>query len=78
MNKDCLTEPNMGEHVAEVSTAPFLAGFAKFLLAEGYLSDTIKGFVSAAAHLTKWAERRGTEIADFDEGGTLLRSGEKP
>ena len=67
MNKDCLTEPNMGERVAEVSTAPFLAGFAKFLLAEGYLSDTIKGFVSAAAHLTKWAERRGTEIADFDE-----------
>ena len=72
MNKECLTKPNMREHVFEVSTEPFLADFAKFLLADGYLSNTIKGFVSAAAHLTKWAERRGTKIADFDED--LLRS----
>jgi site-specific recombinase XerD len=67
MNKECLTKPNMRERAFEVSTEPFLADFAKFLLADGYLSNTIKGFVSAAAHLTKWAERRGTKIADFDE-----------
>ena len=72
MNKECLTKPNMRERVFEVSMEPFLADFAKFLLADGYLSNTIKGFVSAAAHLTKWAERRGTKIADFDED--LLRS----
>jgi integrase/recombinase XerD len=67
MNKECLTKPKMQERVFEVSTEPFLADFAQFLLAEGYLSNTIKGFVSAAAHLMKWAERRGTKIADFDE-----------
>jgi site-specific recombinase XerD len=67
MNRDGLTEPNKGNRAGGVSTEPLLASFGEFLLSEGYLSGTIEVFVSAATHLTKWAERRGTEIADFDE-----------
>lgn len=39
MNIDCLTEPPMRERVVTVSTAPLLAGFAEFLLSEGYLTQ---------------------------------------
>jgi site-specific recombinase XerD len=46
---------------------PFLQGFADALAAEGYPTKTSAGYLSAAAHLSEWAARRGTPIADLDE-----------
>jgi site-specific recombinase XerD len=46
---------------------PFLQGFADALAAEGYPAKTSAGYLSAAAHLSDWAARRGTPIADLDE-----------
>lgn len=46
---------------------PSLQGFADALAAEGYPAKTSAGYLSAAAHLTEWAARRGTPIAPLDE-----------
>ena len=46
---------------------PFLDGFAKFLLAQGYRSVTRASYLRAAAHLGEWTSRCGSAITAFDE-----------
>lgn len=62
-----VSNPHTLQRPPDVSAGTVLDGFSTFLISEGYSCGMSKCYLSAAAHLSEWAERRGTAIADFDE-----------
>lgn len=62
-----VSNPHTMQRPPDVSAGTVLDGFSTFLISEGYSCGMSKCYLSAAAHLSEWAERRGTAIADFDE-----------
>lgn len=61
-------DPAVLRRFSEGPAGPFLESFGETLLAQGYSIGTCRSHLSAAAHLSEWAVRRGVAIADFDEG----------
>lgn len=46
---------------------PYLDGFAASLKEAGHTVNTVRGYLQAAAHLGRWADRRHLALADFSE-----------
>jgi site-specific recombinase XerD len=49
---------------------PYVDGFAAALAAAGYSPHTIRGYIRAAVHVGRWADRRGMALSALDD--TLL------
>lgn len=46
---------------------PHIDGFAATLAEAGYSPYTIRGYIRAAVHVARWADRRGIEIASWED-----------
>jgi site-specific recombinase XerD len=63
----CFKNPFTVRRLRGGPAGPFLDGFVEALLAQGYTPETSGSYLYAADHLSKWAARRSTAIADLDE-----------
>ena len=62
MISDYFKAPQALERMRSGCAGPHVDGFARALAEAGYSPHTIRGYVRAAVHLGRWADRRGIAI----------------
>jgi integrase/recombinase XerD len=60
-------ERKLGRWLRESPASPWLDGFARWLHSHGYRRGRGRRHLRAAAHLSRWAARRGTAVGELDE-----------
>jgi len=74
MISDYLEAPWRLARMRATCVGPYIDGFSVVLAEAGYSPSTIRGYLRAADHVGRWADRRGIDIASWDDD-VLVRFG---
>jgi len=67
MISDYITTTRRRSQMRASCVGPYIDSFAGALADAGYSPCTIRGYLRAADHLGRWADRRKVGITDFDD-----------
>jgi integrase/recombinase XerD len=67
MISDYFDAPRRLEQMRSSCAGPYLDSFASALADAGYSPHTIRAYIRAAVHLGGWADRRGIELASWND-----------
>jgi site-specific recombinase XerD len=74
MINDYFQAPWRLTRIRATGVGPYIDGFSTALTDAGYSPFTIRGYLRAADHVGRWADRRGVDIQSWDED-VLVRFG---